>query len=189
MNVIAINGSTRKEGNTSLLINKVFESLNKNNISTELLQLGTIPLSGCIGCGKCYLEKNMKCVVNDDFVNMAFSKMAKADGIIIGSPVYFGDMTANVKAFIERVGMLTRANNNVLARKPAAAVVAVRRGGAVNTFNNINLFFTISQMIVVGSSYWNIGIGRESGDCENDEEGLSTMATLGDNMAWLLKKL
>ena len=189
MKIVAINGSPRKEGNTFLMLKELCKTLNELNIETEILHLGTVPLSGCIGCGKCYVDKNLKCVLSDNLFNSIFAKMATADGIVIGSPVYFGDMTANMKAFIERAGMLTRANNNVLARKPAAAVVAVRRGGAVNTFSNMNLFFTISQMIVVGSSYWNMGIAREIGEFEKDDEGHMTMKTLGDNMAWLLGKI
>jgi multimeric flavodoxin WrbA len=129
------------------------------------------------------------CAVKNDPVNEWIGLMKDADGIIFGSPVYFSDLTARLKALIERAGMVARANGDMLKRKPGAAVVAVRRGGAVHTFDSINHFFTISQMIIVGSNYWNLGIGRNIGEVESDTEGLETMRVLGRNMAWLLKKL
>ncbi|HOD55008.1 MAG TPA: flavodoxin family protein [Candidatus Cloacimonadota bacterium] len=189
MKVFAINGSPRKDGNTSFLIKKVFEELEKNGIETEIYTIGNENFKGCIGCRKCYENKDMKCVIQSDSLNEIFQKCAEADGILIASPVYFADITANTKAFIERAGSLTRANNNILARKPGAGIVAVRRGGAIHSFDSINHFFLISQMLIVGSSYWNIGIGGPAGDCENDAEGIKTMQTLGTNMSWVLQKL
>lgn len=188
MKVIAINGSARKDGNTAILIKKVFSELDKEGIKTELVQLAGEKISGCIACYKCFASKNKRCAVEDDCINSCISKMDDADGIILGSPTYFADCTAQIKAFIDRVGMTSRANGDMFKRKVGAAVVTVRRGGAIHAFDTLNHFFTIGQMIIVGSSYWNIGVGRDPGQVETDEEGLKTMETLGKNMAWLLKK-
>jgi multimeric flavodoxin WrbA len=127
--------------------------------------------------------------VTDDIANSCVEKMLASDGIIIGSPTYFAALTPETKALIDRCGMVSRANGDMLRRKAGAAVVAVRRGGAINVFDTINHFFTIGQMIIPGSSYWNVGIGRNIGDVEADEEGIKTMQTLGENMAWLLKRI
>jgi len=189
MKVVAFNASTRKDGNTAILINRVFEELEKEGIKTQLIQLAGQKISGCIGCGKCSTNKNKKCAVTDDLVNDYIEAMIKADAIIIGSPTYFADCTAGAKALIERAGMVSRANDNMFMRKIGAAVIAVRRGGAIHAFDTINHFFTISEMIIVGSLYWNMGIGRQAGEVEQDEEGLNTMAILGKNMAWLMKKI
>ncbi|MDD5692850.1 MAG: flavodoxin family protein [Candidatus Omnitrophica bacterium] len=189
MKVAAFNGSSRKEGNTAILIKKVFKELEKEGINTELISLAGQKLQGCIACGKCFVAKDKKCAITDDPVNEYIARMEQADGIIIGSPTYFADCSAGTKALIERAGMVSRANDNMLKRKAGAAVVAVRRGGAIHTFDTINHFFTIGEMITVGSSYWNIGIGRETGQVEEDKEGLSTMSALGINMAWLIKRI
>jgi multimeric flavodoxin WrbA len=115
--------------------------------------------------------------------------MTAADGIILASPTYFADITTEIKALIDRAGMVGRANGHLYRRKVGAGVIAVRRGGAIHAFDSLNHFFLISQMIIPGSVYWNIGIGREIGEVEKDEEGVLTMKTLGENMAWLMKKL
>ena len=122
-------------------------------------------------------------------MNDCIAKMAEADGIILGSPTYFANITPEIKALIDRAGFVARANENMLMKKVGAAVIAVRRTGAIHAFNSLNLFFLITQMIIPGSSYWNIGFGREAGDVEKDEEGIQTMLTLGRNMAWLLEKV
>jgi len=189
MKVIAFNTSSRKNGNTAILIKEVFKELEKEKIETELMQLAGEKIQGCIGCGKCFSQKNKQCAVTNDLVNDYIEKMIQADGIIIGSPTYFADCTAGAKALIERAGMVARANDNMFMRKIGAAVVAVRRGGAIHAFDTINHFFTIGEMIIVGSLYWNIGIGRQIGEVEKDEEGLNTMGILGKNMAWVLKKI
>ncbi len=189
MKVIAFNGSSRKEGNTAILIKLVLKELEKDGIKTELVELAGEKIQGCIACYKCVANKDKKCAINDDIVNECIDKMDKADGIIIGSPTYFADCTSQTKALIERAGFVSRANGGMFKRKIGAAVVSVRRAGAIHAFNSINHFFTIGEMIIVGSSYWNIGIGREIGDVEKDEEGLKVMSTLGKNMAWLLKKI
>ena len=189
MKVIAFNGSARKDGNTAIMIKHAFKELEAEGIKTELVQLAGEKIQGCIACYKCFSAKNGRCAVTDDIVNDCIAKMEQADGIILGSPTYFADCTAQIKALIERAGFVSRANGEMFKRKVGAAVVAVRRSGAIHTFDTLNHFFTIGQMIIVGSSYWNIGLGREIGDVEKDEEGMKTMSVLGKNMAWLMKKV
>lgn len=189
MKVIAFNGSARKNGNTAALLNLVLEELKVEGIETELYSMAGKPIQGCIACYQCFEKKNRRCAVENDIVNECIQKMDEADGILLGSPTYFADVSAGMKALIERSGMVGRANKGMYRRKIGAAVVAARRAGAVHVFNSINFFFTISEMIVVGSSYWNIGMGRQPGDVNNDTEGIQTMKDLGRNMAWLLKKI
>lgn len=189
MYVVAFNGSPRRNGNTAILIEAVLERLRGAGIQTEHVQLAGQRLAGCTGCLKCRQTLDMTCNVKDDVVNDCIQKMVAADGIIIGSPVYYSDLTVNTKALIERAGYVTRGNDNPLRRKLGAAVVAMRRGGAVHTFDSINHFFQISEMIVVGSRYWNLGIGLEKGSVGEDDEGMLTMEVLGDNMAWALQRL
>jgi multimeric flavodoxin WrbA len=189
MKVVAFNGSARKQGNTAILIKHVFGELEKECIKTQLVELAGENIRGCKACFKCFENKDGHCVVNNDIVNECIDKMAQADGIILGSPTYFADITSEMKALMERSGFVALANGSMFKRKVGAAVIAVRRGGAIHAFDSINHFLHINQMIVPGSSYWNVGLGREIGDVETDEEGLSTMKTLGENMAWLLKKI
>ena len=188
MKVIAFNGSARKDGNTAILINQVFSELEKQDIETEMIQFSGQIIRGCIACYKCFDNKDQRCSLKDDVVNDCIEKMLQADGIILASPTYFADVSSELKALIDRAGLVARANGDMFKRKAGAAVVAVRRAGSIHAYDSINHFFLISQMIIPGSSYWNIGIGRKIGDVEKDEEGLETMATLGRNMAWLLKK-
>ncbi len=189
MKVVGFNGSARKDGNTAKLINYAFEELNKAGVETELIQLSGRPIRGCIACYKCFANKDRRCAVTDDIANECVAAMDSADGIIIGSPTYFAGITPEAKALIDRCGMVARANGDMFKRKVGAGVVAVRRGGAIHVFDTINHFFTIGQMIIVGSSYWNIGVGRNIGEVDTDEEGVKTMRDLGINMAWLLDKL
>jgi multimeric flavodoxin WrbA len=189
MKVIAFNGSARKDGNTAILINRVFNELEKQDIETEMIQLSGQKIRGCIACYKCFENKDRRCSLKDDIVNDCIEKILQADGIILASPTYFADVSSELKALIDRAGLVARANDDMFRRKVGAAIVAVRRAGSIHAFDSINHFFLISQMIIPGSSYWNIGIGREIGDVEKDEEGLQTMATLGRNIAWLLKKI
>ena len=189
MKVIAFNGSARKEGNTSILLNLVLEELKVEGIETELYSLAGKPIQGCIACFKCHEKKNRRCNVEKDIINECIQKMDEADGILLGSPTYFADVSAGMKALIERSGMVAKANNNMYKRKVGAAVVAVRRAGAIHVFDSLNYFFTINEMIIPGSSYWNIGIGRQPGEVNSDAEGVQTMKNLGKNMAWLMKKI
>lgn len=187
MKVVAFNGSPRQNGNTAVMINQILTVLQNYGIETEMIQIGGQALRGCAACGWCGRNPVGKCVIDDDPINGWIAKMIAADGIIIGSPTYFANMTAETKALIDRAGYVTRRNGNVLRRKIGAAVVAFRRAGGINVFNAINDFFLINQMIVPGSSYWNLGMGREAGDVDSDAEGLQTMETLAENIAWLLK--
>ncbi|HKJ13986.1 MAG: flavodoxin family protein [Desulfobulbaceae bacterium] len=189
MKVVAFNGSARKDGNTAILINYVFRGLEEEGIKTELVQLSGSRIHGCIACMKCFENKDQRCSVKNDIANECIEKMLGADGIILGSPTYFANVSTEMKALIDRAGMVSRANSDMLARKVGAAVVAVRRAGAIHVFNSINHFFFIGQMIVPGSSYWNLGMGRQKGEVEKDDEGIQTMKNLGRNMAWLLNKL
>ena len=189
MKVIAFNGSARKDGNTSVLIQTVFEELNKKGIETEEIHVGGKQLQGCISCMKCWETKNGHCAIKNDKINEWLDKMREADGIILGSPVYCADLSAQIKAFIDRTSMVACANNDMLQRKVGASVVAVRRAGALSTFHSLNSYFTIAQMIIVGSSYWNMGYGMEKGEVRLDAEGLQTMRNLGLNMAWLLESI
>jgi multimeric flavodoxin WrbA len=189
MKVIGINGSSRLDGNTSILIKTVFGELQKHGIETELIQLGGRAVRGCMACRSCFNNKNNQCVLKEDLVNECMAKMIEADGVILGSPVYFTDVSAEMKALIDRAGFISMANGGLLKHKVGAAVTAVRRGGATHAFDTMNHFMHISQMFMVGASYWNMGYGREIGEVENDEEGIRNMKVLGENMAYLLTKL
>jgi multimeric flavodoxin WrbA len=189
MKVVAFNGSGRKDGNTAMLIRRVLSVLEAEGIETELIQLAGEQIRGCNACRTCFSTKNNRCVIEEDNVNTYIQKMVEADGVILGSPVYFSMMSPELKALIDRAGYVAIANDHVFKRKVGAAVVAVRRAGAIPTFDAINHFFLISQMIIPASSYWNVGFGRKKGDVAGDEEGMQTMETLGKNMAWLIKKL
>ena len=189
MKVVAFNGSARKNGNTAILVNHVFQELEKEGIETELMQLAGKKIRGCIACNKCFENKDQRCSVTHDVLNSCIEKMIAADGIILASPTYFANISTELKALIDRSGMTSIANGGMFKRKVGAAVVAVRRGGSIHAFNAINHFFFIGQMIVPGSTYWNMGFGLDKGDVEKDEEGLLTMKALGENMAWLLKKI
>ncbi len=189
MKVVAFNGSARKSGNTSMLIKHVFGELEKEGIETHLVELAGQPLHGCTACEKCIGNKDKRCVIKTDQMNNYIQMMDEADGIILGSPTYFSNVTTEMKALIDRAGFVNRANGDMFKRKVGASVVAVRRAGGMEAFNAMNHFFLIGQMIVPGSSYWNIGIGLKPGDVESDDEGIETMKTLGWNMAWLLKQI
>ncbi len=189
MKVIAFNGSPRKDGNTAMLINRVLEGLEKEGIKTEFFQLGGKQIRGCTACYKCFQNKDQRCSVKNDILNECLEKMIEADGIILGSPTYFCNVSTEIKALIDRAGLVAIANGHLFKRKIGAAVVAVRRAGAANVFDAINKLFFINQMIVPGSIYWNLGIGFDKEDVKGDDEGINTMKILGENMAWLLKKV
>ena len=188
MKVVAFNGSPRKEGNTYHAIQTVFGELKKEGIKTELIQLGGTDIKACRACFKCFENKNRRCIQKDK-LNSFVEKMIEAEGIIIGSPTYFANVSSEVKALIDRAGLVSRANDFLFKRKVGAAVVAARRAGGTDVYSAINYFFGISHMIIPGSSYWNLGIGLKPGDVLKDEEGMGTFRDLGQNMAWLLKKL
>ncbi len=189
MKVLAINGSARPDGNTALLLHIVMSELESAGIGTELVQLAGQPVRGCTGCGSCAKLKNRRCILAEDHANEIMQKAFDADGLLVGTPTYYANATPEVLALLARMCMVGEANGNLLRRKAGAAVVAVRRAGAVEAFDAVNRFFFISEMIVPGSSYWNLGIGRLRGEAEQDAEGVATMHTLGRNMAWLLERL
>lgn len=189
MKVIAFCGSARKEGNTSLLLNAVLKPLAEAGAETELIELAGNEIRGCLGCYVCYLKKNRECVLTKDRVNESISKIVAADAILLGSPAYFGDVSSEMKAFIDRSSMVNKANGYIFKRKIGAAVVAAGRAGAVHALDTMNHFFLLSQMIIVGSNDWNVGTGMEIGEVVDDEEGMKTMHQLGENMAWLMKKI
>jgi multimeric flavodoxin WrbA len=188
MKAVAFNGSPRKGGNTEILLKEVLKVLEAKGIETELIQVGGKKVNGCVACMKCRKKADGRCHKENDLINKCIVKMLEADAIIIGSPTYFADLTSETKALIDVAGYAIRGAGNPLKRKVGAAVVAVRRAGAIHTFDSINHFFLINEMIIPGSSYWNIGIGRNIGEVNEDEEGIKTMRTLGENIAWLLEK-
>lgn len=189
MKVIAFNGSPRAKGNTYQALSIALQEIEGAGISTELIDLCEHEIHGCRACGACFKNKDRECIMKDDKVNEYVDKIARADGLIIGSPVYFGNLSSQTKAFIDRVGYVNRANGDLFKRKVGAAVAINRRAGALETFNTINNFFLIAQMIVPGSSYWNVGTALRQGEFVNDIEGMNTMRNLGQNIAWLLERL
>ena len=175
MKVVAINSSPRKESNTGMLIQYVFEELEQEGIETELIKIGGRKIAGCRACYKCFQNADRHCSIKNDVVNECIDKMAEADGILLGSPTYFSNVNAEMKALIDRCGLVSTANGGMYTHKVGASVTAVRRAGALHTFNSMNHFFLYNQMFVAGSSYWNLGIGLNPGDVANDEEGVKTM--------------
>jgi multimeric flavodoxin WrbA len=186
MKVVAFNGSPRKDGNTSILIKYVFSELEKEGIETELVQLSDKQIHGCIACYKCFKNKDRQCAVKNDAANEYIEKMLGADGIILGSPVYFQDVTPEMKALIDRTGFVSRSNGGMYKNKIGASVVALRRSGAIHTLDTMDHFFLSTEMIIVGRG---VGFGMEKGGVEKDEEGMQLVKSLGQRMAWLLKKI
>lgn len=189
MKVVAFSGSARKDGNTAILVREIFQKLVQQGLETELVQLAGIEIKACLACYRCFENKDQHCSVEDDELNQFIDKMLAAEGIILASPTYIGDVTSIIKALIDRAGMVSRANDNMLRRKVGAAVAVASWGGAIHTFDSLNHFFLIGEMIVVGSSNWNLGFGREKGQVLQDQKSLETMRTLGRNMAWLLNNI
>jgi multimeric flavodoxin WrbA len=190
MKVVAFNGSPRTNGNTAQSIQIVLDELQKEGIETEFVQLGGRKVFGCLACEQCWENRDNRCARQDDEMNLFIQKMREADGIIIGSPTYFSNVSTEVKALIDRCGFVAKANDGAMLRgKVGAAVVSVRRAGSNFTYAAINFFFGIAEMIIPGSSYWNMTLSLEPGDIQKDEEGIQTFQTLGKNMAKLLKQV
>ena len=189
MKVVAFNGSPRKGGNTEILLKKALETIQARGIDTELVHVGGKPVRGCIACMKCRENQNQKCILDSDIVNDCIAKMVEADGILMGSPTYFADMTSEMKGLIDRAGFVALANGGLLVGKIGTAVIAERRGGAINVLDSINHMFLMSRMIIPGSTYWNFGTGMNKGDVANDSEAMSNMEDLGSTIARLIKKL
>ena len=188
MKVIAFNGSPRKEGNTNALITHVLAEIKAEGIETEIIQLAGKRIHGCISCYRCFSARDNHCSVDDDF-NGLLDQMAAADGIILGSPVYVAGVTPEIKSLMDRGCLVSTANGGLFTHKVGASVAAVRRAGSVTTLDSLNHFFLYGQMMIPGSTYWNLGIGMAPGDVEKDDEGINTMKNLGRNFAWLLKKI
>ncbi|MCL2670273.1 MAG: flavodoxin family protein [Syntrophaceae bacterium] len=186
MKVIAFNGSPRKDGNTAILIETVFAELNQRGIETELIPLANREIRGCIACMGCAKAKDRHCAVRKDAANEFIDHMLAADGIILGSPSYFQDITAEMKALIDRAGFVARSNDRMFKHKVGAAVAAMRRSGAAYALNSMNQFFLANEMVIAGRA---LGIGGEKGDIRKDEEGMGLARSLGQRMAWILQKL
>jgi len=192
MKVVIFNSSPRSEGVTKKCLNFVMDELKAAGIETEYIWMGMDKIQGCISCYRCVENQDKRCSVKTDKLNEYLEKMLNADGIILGSPTYFADTTTRIKALIERAGLVSKVNGDLLKHKVGAAVVSVRRAGATHVFSSINYFFLINQMFVVGSSYWNLGVNPNTSEPElikEDEEGIATFQNLGRNMAYLLQKL
>jgi multimeric flavodoxin WrbA len=189
MKAIAFNGSPHKDGNTKFLLTKVLEPIGAAGIATEIIQLGGQSIHGCTGCFKCRINHNKQCIITTDIINDCIAKMVEADAVIIGSPTYFANVTSEVKALIDRAGMVSISNGGLLTRKIGAGVIVHRRGGSTGALDAINHMFLISRMIVPGSTYWNFGVGMNQGDVQNDKEALTNMKDLGETIAWLIKSL
>jgi multimeric flavodoxin WrbA len=189
MKAVAINGSPRKGGNTEALLQKVLDPLQVAGWETELIQVGGKNIRGCTACFKCFKNKDLRCAVKKDIFNECMEKLLLTDAMILGSPTYFTDVSAELKALLDRSGLVSLANGGAFAGKIGAAVVAVRRGGGTHAFDTINHMFLMSRMIVPGSTYWNLGFGMNKGEVRNDYEGLTNMQNLGESIAWLGKAI
>ena len=186
MKVVGFNGSPRKNGNTAILIRRVFRALEEQGIETELIHLSYKKIHGCIACYKCAENKDQRCAVDDDAANEYIEKISQAQGVVLGSPVYFMDVTPEMKALIDRVGFVSRSNGGLFRNKVGSLVAAARRTGAVHTLDTMSHFFLSMEMIIAGRA---IGMGWHQGDVEKDEEGMMLADILGQRMAWLLQKL
>ncbi|NAS19051.1 flavodoxin family protein [Clostridium butyricum] len=185
MKVLLINGSPKLKGCTYTALNEIAKELEAENIETEIFHIGNQPIRGCIGCGGC--KSNNRCVFNDDTVNKAIEKVKEADGIIFGSPVHYAAASGSLTSFLDR--LFYAYGGKFLAYKPGAAIVSCRRGGSTAAFDQLNKYFTISNMPIVSSQYWNMVHGNTPDEVKQDLEGMQIMRTLGRNMAWLLKSI
>jgi len=189
MKAVAINGSPRSGGNTEVMLNKVLGPLKEAGWETEYLKIGGRPVRGCTACMKCFENQNSRCVIEQDGMNEYLEKIFQADAVILGSPTYFTDVTAEMKALLDRAGIVALANGGKLKGKIGAAVVAARRGGGTHVFDSINHLFLMSSMIVPGSTYWNLGFGLGKEEVLGDDEGMNNMAHLGKTIDWLGKAI
>ena len=189
MKVIAFNGSPHKDGNTACLLRKVLAPVARSGIDTELVQVGGHVVHGCTACNHCFKSKDRHCVITTDLVNDWIDKIIEADAIVLGSPTYFSGMTPEMKALIDRAGMVAVANDRLFSRKIGAAVSVHRRGGAVTVVDAINHMFLMSRMIVPGSTYWNFGVGLEPGSVTEDAEAIENMHDLGETIVWLMRRI
>ena len=186
MKALGFNGSPRKDGNTFILMSKVFHELEKEGIETEIVQLSEREIHGCIACYKCIENKDKRCAVKKDAANEYIEKLVAADGILLGSPVYFMDVTPEMKALIDRVGYVSRSNGGMYKNKVGAAVAVLRRSGGMHAIDSMNHFLLSQEIFIVGRA---IALGRDKGEVEKDAEGIQLSKSLGQRMAWLMKKV
>jgi len=187
MKVIAINGSPNKEGNTYYALKMVGDVLKANGIEFEILHIGHKLIHGCLACGKCGVNKDERCVIKTDDLNLWIQQLKNSDGLILGAPVHYSGIPGTMKSFLDRLFYVTGVNGGLLRQKVAAAVVAVRRTGGSATFDSLNHYLNYSEMIIATSNYWNVIHGRSAGEVSQDIEGTQIMRVLADNMVWLLK--
>lgn len=185
MKVLLLNGSPRRHGNTATLLAEAAKRLAENGVDSETVQVGTAPVRGCIACGKCFSNRLGRCLFDDDVCNGIIAKMAECDAIIVGSPVYYGQPAGQVLSILQRMAYSA---GSVMRGKPAAAVTVCRRGGASAAFQTLQMPFQMLNMPIVTSQYWNIAYGSSEGEVAQDAEGMQTMRTLADNMAYMLKQ-
>ncbi|MDR2084593.1 MAG: flavodoxin family protein [Bacteroidales bacterium] len=189
MKVVAINGSPKQNGNTYTTLNEIGKTVINENIDFEIIHIGAKDIKGCMGCGKCYKNKDEKCVINTDILNDLLPVIKEADGIILGSPVYYSGIAGTMKCFLDRMFYTSDSNGNWFRHKIGASVVVARRSGGTMAFNALNHYLQISEMIIPSSNYWNIVHGAKPGEVLQDEEGIQTMHVLGKNIAWLLQSI
>ncbi len=187
MKVIAFNGSPKAGGNTVLSLNMVAESLRKEGIEVEIVHVGNQSVRGCMACGSCYKNQDEQCAIKNDLVNECVQKIKEADGILIGSPVYFSGVNGTMKSFLDRLFYVCSANGGMLRHKVGASVVSVRRSGGVSTFDELNHYLLFAEMVMPTSNYWNVIHGAAPGEAAEDKEGVNILTVLGENMAWLMK--
>lgn len=189
MKALLINGSPRKNGNTDMMLDALKEKLEEGGVEVERVQLGGTGIRGCTACMMCAKNHDGRCAVDDDILNVIIGKMMESDAVIVGTPTYFGNVSTEVKAFIDRAGLVGMVNGMQFKRKIGAAVVAVRRAGGVEAFHSVNNLFHLNQMIIPGSGYWTIGHGLRPGEVAGDEEAMGNIKNLGENILWLLEKM
>ena len=187
LKVVGFNGSPRKKGNTACSLNTVFAELEKAGIETEMILVGKQKIRGCIACQGCAKNQNEACTIEDDPVNEWIQKMKAADGILLGSPVYFSGVAGTMKAFLDRAFFVSTVNGGLFRHKVGAAVAAVRRSGGISTVDSLNHYINYSEMIMPSSNYWNVAHGLNPGEMEQDAEGKQIMEVLGRNMAWIMR--
>ena len=186
MKVVAFNGSPRPQGNTYMALRTVADVLEKHGIEVEIIQVGDKPIHGCAACNACVKNRDGRCALPDDGVNEWIRKMAEADGILLGTPVYFAGLSGTMKSFLDRA-FFVAGNNGSLRHKVGAAVAAVRRTGGIPAMDALNHYIAYSEMVMPTSNYWNVVHGMKPGEVEQDAEGIQCMQVLGENMAWLMK--
>jgi multimeric flavodoxin WrbA len=186
MKVVGFNGSPRKDGNTTMLMNHLLRRIEREGIETELVQLAEKEIRGCISCFKCFENQDRRCAVKRDAANEYIEKMIGAQGIVLGSPVYFQDVTAEMKALIDRAGFVGLANGRMYKDKVGGSLACLRRSGGTHTVDTMNHFFLAQEIVIAGRA---LGVGKEKGEVEQDEEGIERATSLGQKMAWVLKRL